>query len=139
MAQRIRLTKEKKEKFLNHVKRTCNVSAAAKASGITRHAWYDARDKNASFAAAWDEAVEIGIDALEKEARRRAYTGVQEPVFYQGKICGGVRKYSDTLLIFLLKGHRPSKYADLHRVEGGNKPIKIEIVKFSDDGNQNPK
>ena len=43
-------------------------------------------------------------DALEAEARRRAVEGVRKPVFYQGVICGWVGEYSDTLLIFLLKG-----------------------------------
>ena len=52
------------------------------------------------------------VSTGEDEAVRRAHDGVDEPVFYQGKACGVVRKYSDTLLIFLLKGRRPEKYRD---------------------------
>jgi hypothetical protein len=37
---------------------------------------------------------------------------VAEPRFYQGRLCGTVQKYSDALLIFLLKSRRPEKYAD---------------------------
>ena len=37
---------------------------------------------------------------------------MNEPVFYHGQVCGTVRKYSDTLLIFLLKGARPDKFRD---------------------------
>jgi len=33
-------------------------------------------------------------------------------VFHQGKVCGGIRKYSDTLLIFLLKAAYPEKYRE---------------------------
>lgn len=64
------------------------------------------------------EALDVGAGALEDEAVRRAYVGVEEPLFYQGKQCGTVRKYSDTLLIFLLKGAKPAKYRE--RVHTGN-------------------
>jgi hypothetical protein len=47
---------------------------------------------------------------LEDEAVRRAYEGVERPVFQGGKQVGVVREYSDTLLIFLLKALRPEKY-----------------------------
>ena len=43
---------------------------------------------------------------------RRALEGGEEPVFYQGKIVGSVRKYSDTLLMFMLKARRPERYRD---------------------------
>jgi len=33
-------------------------------------------------------------------------------VYYQGKPCGVVTEYSDTLLIFLMKGAMPEKYKD---------------------------
>src|SRR5258708_1551551 len=71
--------------------------------------------RKSSYAAAFADAHEEACDSLEQEARRRATEGVDEPVFYQGKECGTVRRYSDTLLIFLLKGALPSKYKD--RVE----------------------
>jgi hypothetical protein len=43
---------------------------------------------------------------------RRARDGIEEPRFYEGAVCGHVRKYSDALLIFLLKARRPEKYSD---------------------------
>ena len=43
---------------------------------------------------------------------RRAHSGFDEPVFYKGIETGTVRKYSDTLTIFLLKGFKPDKYKD---------------------------
>ena len=61
--------------------------------------------------------MQIGISALEDEAHRRAFEGVPEPVFHQGVECGSVRKYSDTLAIFLLKAHRPEKYRENSRME----------------------
>ena len=56
--------------------------------------------------------MEQAADVLEREAWRRASEGVKQPVFYQGEVCGHVRKYSDVLLIFLLKGARPDKYRE---------------------------
>lgn len=54
----------------------------------------------------------VGVSALEDEAHRRAFDGVDEPVFYKGEDCGAVKKYSDTLAIFLLKAHAPEKYRE---------------------------
>jgi hypothetical protein len=38
--------------------------------------------------------------------------GARRTVFYEGKPCGFVREYSDTLAIFLLKCHRKGVYGD---------------------------
>ena len=64
------------------------------------------------FKQALEEALNHGTDILEDEARRRAYDGVDEPVFYQGTMVGTVRKYSDALLMFLLRGRKPEVYRD---------------------------
>lgn len=111
-----------------------HVSDAAKAIGVVRSTVYLWRDKNEGFAATWDDAVEEGTDRLEQEAFRRAHDGTVEPVYYQGKLVkeheldetgaptgrtvnAGVRKYSDTLMIFLLKARRPEKYRERSNVE----------------------
>jgi hypothetical protein len=54
----------------------------------------------------------FGTAALEGEAVRRAYHGVEEPVFCKGVQCGVVRKYRDKLLMFLLKARNPAKYRE---------------------------
>ena len=59
------------------------------------------------------------MDELEAEARRRAVQGVRQPVFHQGKVVGHIRKYSDLLLIFLLKHRRPEIFADKAMVAVG--------------------
>ena len=52
-------------------------------------------------------------DILEAEAHRRAVEGVEEPVgWYKGQAGGTVRRYSDVLLMFLLKGVLPERYKD---------------------------
>lgn len=91
---------------------TGNVSKAANAAGINRVTHYVWLKEDPEYAAAAEDAMEQAADLLEEEARRRAHDGTDEPVFYQGVQCGTVRKYSDTLLIFLLKAARPERFRE---------------------------
>lgn len=103
------------KKFLDALADTCNVSAAAKAAGIRRSTAYEFRKNNPDFAAKWDEALEKATDELEAEARTRAL-GFEEPVFNsEGEEVGTVRRYSDTLMIFLLKAYRPKRFREPRR------------------------
>ena len=114
-----RVQLKKASEFLDVLRQTGgNVSRACAAIDLTRTRAYEWRAADPLFAEAWDEAVELGTDELEEEARRRAFRGVDEPVFYQGEVCGEIRKYSDTLLIFLLKGRRPEKYRERAEITG---------------------
>lgn len=105
-------THEKRAEFLETLRTTGNVSRSARVVGISRQRVYELKRADAGFAAEWDDALEEGVDNLEEEARRRAYEGTLKPVFYQGAECGQIREYSDTLMIVLLKAHRPDKYRD---------------------------
>jgi hypothetical protein len=106
------LTLEKKSQFLAILTTGGTVKEAAGAVGIPRPQMYVYRDRDARFAAAWQAAEDEGTDVLEAEARRRAVDGVEKPIYHQGVCVGTVWEYSDTLLIFLLKGRRPEKYRD---------------------------
>ena len=87
------------------------VGKACEAVGVSKQGVYNWRGEDAAFAADWDRAVDLATEDLEKEVRRRAYHGVDEPVFYKGEICGQIRKYSDSLLMFALKARKP-EYRD---------------------------
>lgn len=101
-------------RFLEALAKMGNVSYACRQSGIPRATAYDHKKEFPEFAEAWDEALEEAADLLELEARRRAVYGCEKPVFWKGKQCGSVQEYSDTLLIILLKAHRPEKYRENH-------------------------
>lgn len=105
-------TRKKAVRFLERLAETGNVSLAAQFAGLSKQTAYNHRHSDDEFARQWDDALDTATDLLEQEARRRAYEGVDEPVFYKGDEVGTIRKYSDTLLIFLLKGLRPEKYRD---------------------------
>jgi len=119
--------------FLDALSQSANVTRSAKRAGIARCVAYQWRDADEEFRKAWDAALELGIDALEDEATRRAAEGVVKPVFYQGVKCGSVREYSDTLMMFMLKARRPDRFKDraateLTGAEGGSIVIERRIV-----------
>ena len=102
------------------------VIAAAKEAGVARSTVYHERQRNEEFALAWADVEEWSTEEMEQEARRRAVMGVQEPVYYRGELVGHVRKFSDTLLIFLLKARRPEIYREtiVHTGRDGG-PIEV--------------
>lgn len=111
-------TLEKREHFLESLRQGHTVKFAAQAVGVTRRTAYLHRDKKAAFAEAWAESESEGTEALEQEARRRAVDGVTEAIYdKKGQMIGETTRYSDTLLIFLLKGRKPDTYRDNVKVD----------------------
>jgi hypothetical protein len=117
------ITPEQIDEFLDGLAQGKSVAEAAGGDAFRRRLYRlraqdtpDARE----FAQRWKDAYDEGTDVLEKEAQRRAVEGVDEP-----RMLGSgdnaelvqVRKYSDTLMIFLLKARRPEKYRDNAKVE----------------------
>ena len=125
-----RVTPEKLAAFCAALAETGIVARACKAVEISRQTAYRWREENPDFAEAWEKALEIGITALEDEAHRRAFEGVEEPIYHQGDRIGSVRKYSDTLSIFLLKAHRPDKYRDNYKIDFTGK---LDVNALSED------
>ena len=110
----------KQRSFLVAFSQLGNISKAAKRAKVDRsshYKWIDPKHQlyNDNYQAAFKVAQKIAVEHLEAEARRRAVEGIEEPVFYKGEIVGHKMRYSDTLLMFLLKGNAPEKYKD--RVE----------------------
>ena len=60
-----------------------------------------------SFLEKYNEAKQEWTQQLKVEATRRAVEGYEESVFFQGVEVGKQRKYSDTLLLALLKASSP--------------------------------
>ena len=122
--------------FIAALAKTGNVTEACRlVDRLDRRMPYDLRKQDAVFAAEWDSALEEASDRMETEARRRAEQGVLEPVYQGGKKVGSIRRYSDTLLIFLLKGARPDKYRDRFDVNhsGGIELTPVHILQAGRD------
>lgn len=97
--------------FLKALSEQGNVTAAAQAAELPRRSVYRMRAQNPEFAQAWDNALDEATDHLAHEAMRRALTGVEEVRYFKGEPIGTVRKYSDQLLMFLLRAYRPTVFA----------------------------
>lgn len=107
----------KKGAFLAAFSRLGNIRRACDVATVDRQSHYNWLRDDPEYARAFETAKLDACDRLEAEARRRAVRGTVRPVFHQGVQCGGIREYSDTLLIFLLKGALPEKYSDRHKTE----------------------
>lgn len=131
----------KHDVFLEAFKVTASVTLAAKACKCERGLHYRWLEDPA-YAAKFEAAKEEAAETLEAEAIRRAHLGVEEPLVYQGEFTYErdakgrrrlkkplyIRKYSDALLMFLLKGFKPDKYRERGSVEVsgvGGGPIEI--------------
>ena len=93
-------------------------------AGISKKTHYNWLDADAAHAAEYAEVAEDVTQTLEHEARRLASERWEAPVYYKGKVVGHVRKFSNVLLIFLLKARRPDVYRErqdlsaAHRLHG---------------------
>lgn len=103
-------TPEFKAAFLAMLAELPNITVVSKLLGISPSNVSVARRADPEFDEAVLEAINQGYDMIEEEARRRAVEGVLTPVFYEGEEVGQVRKYSDQLLVMLLKGYKPKKF-----------------------------
>jgi hypothetical protein len=106
---------------------TANIREACAAIGICeRTAYYWRASPDPAFAEAMKVAEALACDRLEAEARRRAYDGVERPVYQNGRLVGTELVYENTLLMFLLKGMRPEKYRERHEITGaGGGPVQL--------------
>ena len=112
MANRPKRTPEKDDRFFAALSAGATVGAASEAAGYGRRTTYEWREEDKDFAARWQDAIDAAVERMEAEADRRAVDGTVKPVFHQGVECGGIREYSDTLLIFRLKALKPSMYRE---------------------------
>jgi hypothetical protein len=111
-------TAERQRAFIEALADTGSVKAAAKRINMSPEgAYYLRRQPGAeTFRAAWEAALDHGVQRLTDIALDRALEGVPVPVFWRGEQVGEKRWFNDRLLMFLLKHHLPSRYgADLPR------------------------
>lgn len=127
-------TRVKLVKFIAALEVAGRVDLACKAASAARGWVYGWRERDLDFADAWVTAKAIGKEILKDEAFRRAHDGVDEPKFHAGEICGHVRKYSDSLLMFLIKQADPS-YREHFRLEhenAGARPFLFQMALHPD-------
>jgi len=105
------------------------VGSVTKACEVAEHArsrHYQLLKENKDYRDAFAEARNRLADVLEAVVIQRAVEGYLEPVYYKGKPCGAVRRFSDGNAQFMLRGLRPDVYRERSDVN-----VKAEVdLKF---------
>jgi hypothetical protein len=127
------ITHPKKRLFVLALAETGNRTQAAAVAGVSRFTPYSPPWRtDLALQAAVKQAEEAAADLIEAEAYRRGVLGWEEPAgWHQGRPGGMVRKYSDVLAIFLLKGLRPDRYKD--RVEMRGALANLDLNQLPDE------
>lgn len=138
--------------FLRSLSVLPDVSSACRVARIGRTRCYEARNTIPAFQQAWDEALELAADLIQRQAHTWITTGVpvrssrtvtKTKTAANGTVTETVTEEvvsesaerSATLMIFWLKAHYPERYRWSERVEatgieGG--PIRVESLSSID-------
>lgn len=113
-------TPERQRDFIEALADTGSVDAACKAVNMSTVGAYHLRRQSGGeeFRAAWERALQLGVQRVEDVVMDRALNGVEEPLYSYGKLIGTRRKYNDRLLMFILRNRAPDRFADGKRVSG---------------------
>ncbi len=96
-----------KPAFIEVLRETGNVTLAAQHAGQSRNQVHDVRQRSKRFAAQWDDALEEATDLLEAEAWRRAFTGIDKPMFFKGEVVASIKKLLGSAVDVPPRGIRP--------------------------------
>jgi hypothetical protein len=99
----------KKRKFLVAFEETCCVMSAARIAHITRKTHYHWLRHDSTYATAFEKSKLLAGDVLEAECVRRAVTGWDQTVYFEGRPCGAIHRYDNKLLMFLLRYMLPER------------------------------
>jgi hypothetical protein len=119
-------TRADEKRFLDTLATTCNVTLACAAAGHDRSSAYTRRNKWTPFAKEWEEALKIGLQAMEI---RLLYDALDQTDDYYVGIPREIRldRYGDA--IQLLAYHH--KYRGERRTAWNTGPVDVEAVKMS--------
>ena len=114
--------------FLAEIAESMNVRQGCEAANIDPGTAYARREVDEAFAAAWDAAIQLACDKAEAELYRRAVEGTDKPVTIaqQREV---IKEYSNDLLMFMLRAHRPKLYREKQEITGKDGgPVTIRVV-----------
>src|SRR5262245_4589902 len=121
----------KKRAFLVAFAETGQLKRSCLAAKIPHSLHYYWMNTDPDYVEAFAQAERIAAQTLEEEAIRRARDGVKRTIYYQGEPVGEELTFSDTLLIFLMKGAMPEKYGEKHELTGkGGAPLAMPALQI---------
>jgi len=106
-------TPQRQIDFIEALADTGSVTAACKIVAMSTHGVYHLRRSPGAeeFRAAWQKALDLGVQRIEDVAMDRALNGVEEPLYSYGKLIGSRTRYNDRLLMFMLRNRAPERFA----------------------------
>jgi hypothetical protein len=106
------ITAERQRAFIAHLAATGIVTAAARHVGASMEALYKLRQRPGAegFCAAWDAAVDRGVQRLEDTALARAIAGEERMVVSSGQVLGTEVRHNEALVMFFLRNRRADRY-----------------------------
>lgn len=106
------ITPDLQRRFVATLAATGIVRQAARSIGKSLEALYKLRARKGAegFSAAWDAALERGVQRLEDCALERALGGEERPIVSGGKLLGTWVRHDNALLRFLLQHRMPERY-----------------------------
>ena len=114
-----RIGKGRQQRFLAALSATGNELAAASKAGVDRAQLLELREDDQEFGAQWEKARKTFAEGLEQTAYRRAIQGIPEPLVSDGKCVRDdeghpllTPRFSDSLLLALLKVEHPEKFSE---------------------------
>ena len=124
-------TQDRQRRFIEALADTGSVHAACKAVNMSTVGAYHLRRQPGaeSFRAAWQAAIDLGVQRIEDVAMDRALNGVDVPVYSYGKLVGTRTTYNDRLLMFMLRNRAPDRFAE-GRAKGLNAVGQMELKRL---------
>lgn len=105
-------SRELQEIFLAHYRELGHVGDSVKKTGVSYSMPSQWCLRSDWFKEQYELAKQIVAVKLEDAAFVRSNTGWRKPIYWQGALVGFEQRFSDTLLVFLLKGLKPEVYRE---------------------------
>lgn len=124
-------TPARQRAFIEALADTGSVAAACKVVSMSTVGAYQLRRQDGAekFRAAWQVAIDLGIQRIEDVAMDRALNGVEEPLYSYGALIGTRTRYNDRLLMFMLRNRAPHRFTD-GRAKGLNAVDAVEVQRL---------
>ncbi len=124
--------------FLEALRHVPLLAHACAVAGIERTTPWHRRKVDKEFAAAYDDAMEHGVDLAEQEAFKRAVTGFDEPLTYQGRVVYHIEHYDVSTGEVLDDGEQIKAEDQLRRIrwryklDAAGQRMPVTVKKHSD-------
>lgn len=130
-----------KQRFIEELSQCGSVSTASLLAGYKyTSSVYAMRRTDEDFAQAWQDALDVYADVLEKEAFRRAVVGIEKPLAYQGQFTYVMARGANGKVIYDMvdegevdkDGGPKLTRTPRYKLDENGQPVVVAIREYSD-------